>query len=58
MTQKTTEDIFTIPLESATRKEIDRILTNLGWRNIDEFKKDCNVFTERVKTKVEEKNKR
>jgi type I restriction enzyme M protein len=54
MSKKTTEDIFTIPLESATRKEIDRILINLGW-NINEFEKDCNVFTERIKTKAEEK---
>lgn len=48
------EDGYTIPLESATRKEIDRILKNLGW-NIDEFNKGCNVFTERVKTKIEAK---
>jgi type I restriction enzyme M protein len=48
------EGIYTIPMESATRKEIDRILVNLGW-NIDEFNKDCNVFTERVKTKAESK---
>ncbi len=41
---------FTLPLESATRKKIDQILNNLDW-NTDEFSKDCNVFTERVKTK-------
>jgi len=40
---------LTRPLESATRKEIDLILSNLGW-NIDESSKDCNVFTERAKT--------
>ena len=43
---------LTSPLESATRKQIDRVLENIGWR-IDEFKKDCNVFTERVRTKEE-----
>lgn len=48
------ESIYTIPLESATRKEIDRLLINLGWK-VDEFKKDCNVLTERVKTKQEAK---
>lgn len=47
-------DYFTTPLESATRKEIDLILKNLGW-SVDEFKKDCNVFTERVRTKEEER---
>lgn len=52
--KNTIEYIYTIPLESATRKEIDRILDNLGW-NADEFKKECNVFTERVKTKEEAK---
>lgn len=54
MNEKKTENIYTIPLESATRKEIDRILKNLNW-NIDEFNKNCNVFTERVKTKAEAK---
>ena len=49
-----TESLYTLPLESATRKEIDLILKNLGW-NIDEFHKDCNVFTERVKTKKQQK---
>jgi type I restriction enzyme M protein len=44
---------FTTPLESATRKEIDRVLTNTGWKT-GEFEKDCNVFTERVRTKGEE----
>jgi type I restriction enzyme M protein len=45
-------DILTKPLESATRKEIDRVLSNTGWKT-SEFKKDCNVFTERVRTKEE-----
>ena len=44
---------LTKPLESATRTKINRILKNLNW-NIDEFKKDCNVFTERVRTKKEQ----
>lgn len=46
---------LTTPLESASRKEIDRILKNLGW-GIDEFDKNCNVFTERVRT-IEEAKK-
>ena len=44
---------LTTPLESATRKRIDENLKNLGW-NIDEFNKDCNVYTERPRT-IEEK---
>lgn len=44
--------LLTTPLESATRVKINRILQNLGW-NVDEFDKDCNVFTERVRTKEE-----
>ncbi len=44
----------TTPLESATRKKIDLILNNLGWKT-DEFGKDCNVFTERPKTIEEQK---
>lgn len=44
----------TSPLESATKKKIDTLLINLGWK-IDEFGKDCNVFTERVKTKEQQK---
>jgi len=47
-------DNFTTPLESATRKEIDLILKNLDWHT-SEFAKNCNVFTERVRTKEEEK---
>ena len=47
-------DILTKPLESATRKEIDLILKNLGW-SVSEFDKNCNVFTERVRTKEEER---
>jgi len=45
---------FTKPLESATRKKIDQILTNLGW-NIDEDSPNCNVFTERAKTVEQDK---
>lgn len=45
----------TAPLETATRKKIDQMLNNLGY-NTDEFSKDCNVTTERVKT--EEQNKK
>lgn len=40
---------FTKALESATRKQIDVILSNLGWIT-DESSKRCNVFTERAKT--------
>lgn len=36
-------------LESATRKKIDSILSNLGWV-MDEESPECNVFTERAKT--------
>lgn len=46
---------LTRPLETATRKKIDLMLTNLGW-NTDEENPDCNVFTERGKT-VEQDNK-
>ncbi|MCW3984875.1 MAG: N-6 DNA methylase [Candidatus Bathyarchaeota archaeon] len=46
---------LTRSLESATRKHIDLILTNLGWKT-DESSKDCNVFTERAKT-VEQNKK-
>ena len=35
--------------ESAARKAIDGLLSHLGWV-IDEYKADCNVFTERAKT--------
>jgi type I restriction enzyme M protein len=41
---------LTAPKESASRKKIDATLANIGW-NIDEFSSDCNVFTERSKTK-------
>ena len=41
---------LTDPKESASRKQIDATLVNLGWK-IDEFSPDCNVFTERPKTK-------
>ncbi|MCA9352410.1 N-6 DNA methylase [Patescibacteria group bacterium] len=47
------KDYLTTPLESASRKEVDRILDNLGWKT-SEFKKDCNVFTERPRTKEEQ----
>jgi type I site-specific restriction endonuclease len=43
---------LTKQLESATRKRIDENLKNLNWR-IDEFKKDCNVYTGRTRTKEE-----
>lgn len=46
---------LTKTLESATRKKIDIILSNLGW-NVDEHSKSCNVFTERAKT-VEQNKK-
>jgi type I restriction enzyme M protein len=46
---------LTKPLESATRKEIDLILTNLGWIT-NESLPECNVFTERAKT-IEQDNK-
>lgn len=46
---------LTKTLESATRKKIDVILSNLGWI-INESAKDCNVFTERAKT-VEQNTK-
>jgi type I restriction enzyme M protein len=42
-------------LESATRKKIDSILNNLGWKT-DEESKDCNAFTEQPKT-LEQKKK-
>lgn len=46
---------FTKTLETATRKKIDIILSNLGW-NTDESSKNCNVFTERAK--IVEQNKK
>jgi len=46
---------ITSPLETATRKRIDEILNNLGWKT-NEFGKGCNVFTERVRT-IAERNK-
>lgn len=39
--------------ESATRKKIDIWLNNLRW-NTDEESPDCNVFTERLKTKEQQ----
>jgi len=45
---------LTKSLESATRKTIDSWLTELGW-NIDENSFACNVFTERAKTKEQNK---
>ena len=45
-------ETLTAPLESATRKRIDGILNNLGWKT-DEFEKDCNIFTERPRTVAE-----
>lgn len=44
---------YTQRLESATRKQIDQILSNLGWKT-DESSPDCNVFTERAKTKEQD----
>lgn len=40
--------------ESATRKRIDAILNNLKW-NTDEASPSCNVFTERAKTRAQQK---
>ncbi|MEF8880127.1 MAG: N-6 DNA methylase [Candidatus Thermoplasmatota archaeon] len=40
--------------ESATRKKIDAWLNNLGW-NTDEETSNCNVFTERLKLKNQQK---
>ena len=40
---------LTSPQESASRKDIDGILNNLGWKT-DESSWDCQVFTERAKT--------
>jgi len=45
---------LTKSLESSTRKRIDSWLTELGW-NIDEDSFNCNVFTERAKTKDQNK---
>lgn len=45
---------FTRELESATRKKIDSMLNSLDWKT-DEESKDCNVFTERAKTKEQNK---
>ena len=43
--------------ESAARQIIDSILSNLGWI-INEQQPDCNVFTERSKTKAQSKKLR
>jgi type I restriction enzyme M protein len=43
---------LTDPKESATRKRIDAILRNLKW-SCDESAPDCNIFTERPKTRVQ-----
>ena len=45
---------LTKSLESATRKRIDSWLKELGW-NINEDSFSCNVFTERAKTKEQNK---
>jgi type I restriction enzyme M protein len=50
---KTMND-FTKSLESSTRKKIDLILNSLGW-NTNEDSPQCNVFTERAKTKEQNK---
>lgn len=44
---------FTKTKESATRKKIDTWLNNLGW-NTDEESPNCNVFTERLKTREQQ----
>jgi len=46
---------YTKTKESATRKKIDNWLNNLGWIT-DEETHNCNVFTERLKTR-EQQNK-
>src|SRR5260364_225050 len=46
---------LTKTLESATRKKIDLMLSNLHWV-IDEYSEKCNVYTERAKT-VEQNKK-
>lgn len=45
---------LTDPKESATRKRIDAILNNLKWET-DESSPACNVFTERAKTREQQK---
>lgn len=45
---------FTNSLETSTRKKIDLILDSLGW-NTNEDSPQCNVFTERAKTKEQNK---
>lgn len=45
---------LTKSLESATRKRIDNWLKELGW-DIDEESPTCNCFTERAKTKEQNK---
>lgn len=45
---------LTDPKESATRKRVDAILNNLGWKT-DEASAACNVFTERAKTTEQNK---
>ncbi|MFN0157016.1 MAG: N-6 DNA methylase [Bacteroidota bacterium] len=42
------------PKETATRKRLDSLLTNLGW-DTDEASPRCNVFTERPKTADQKK---
>jgi type I restriction enzyme M protein len=46
---------FTQSLESATRKKIDNWLKELGW-NTDEDSGNCNVCTERAKTRTQKDN--
>jgi type I restriction enzyme M protein len=45
---------LTDPKESATRKRIDAILNNLKWET-NESSPACNVFTERAKTREQQK---
>lgn len=46
--------MLTKSLESATRKKIDSWLQELDWK-VDEDSLSCNVFTERAKTKEQDK---
>lgn len=46
---------LTPPLESAIRKKVDSFLVNLQWKTDEIDDLSCNVFTERVRTKNEEK---
>ena len=45
---------LTDPKETATRKRLDAILNNLKWET-DKSEPNCNVFTERAKTREQKK---